>query len=276
MINMKSKLLTAALFSLAAAFSLQAQTVSANDIIVGVRNSGANNLEIKAGSVSTLQTFSTETLIGNYNSSLTAAIGATWSTATNSAGAIWGAGGSSGQSTQVYASSLWDLGSAGTLGVANNDHPWNGFSSLGTAATKFGSVNTGFNSSSATATADAGAKTILAGNANSWSLQGGTGAAAFNNFNPNNGGFAGVAAANAAALGTNYSALDLYQVVVNGSTFLGTFALYTADGGGHNVGDLTFTAFTAIPEPSTYAALLGAVTLGVVVIRRRQQSQTQV
>ena len=64
--------------------------------------------------------------------------------------------------------------------------------------------------------------------------------------------------------------------MVNGSTFLGTFALYTADGGGHNVGDLTFTAFTAIPEPSTYAALLGAVTLGVVVIRRRQQSQTQV
>jgi len=270
MINMNIKVLSAALLSLAAAFSLQGQTVGANDIIVGVRNNGATNLEIKAGSVSTLESFTSETLIGNYNSSLTSAIGATWNTATNSAGANWGAGGYAGSSTQVYASSLWDLGVVGTLGVANNDHPWNGFSSVGTAATRFASLNIGFNSSSATAAADAGAKTIGATNPNSWSTKGGTTAVAFSIFNPNNLGFAGNAAANAASLETNYSALDLYQVVANGSTFLGTFALYTADGGGHSAGDLTFTA---IPEPSTYAVLLGAVMLGVIVIRRSQQGQ---
>jgi hypothetical protein len=35
-------------------------------------------------------------------------------------------------------------------------------------------------------------------------------------------------------------------------------------------GELTFTAFTAIPEPSTYAAILGALTIGFVAIRRRR------
>lgn len=49
----------------------------------------------------------------------------------------------------------------------------------------------------------------------------------------------------------------------NGATDLGTFALSSG-------GDLTFTAFTAIPEPSTYAAILGALTIGFVAIRRRK------
>ena len=75
------------------------------------------------------------------------------------------------------------------------------------------------------------------------------------------------------ASGAVYSALDLYSVVANADTFLGTFALYTgADGNGHNAGDLTFTAFAAIPEPSVYAAVLGVATLGFVAIRRRKQT----
>jgi hypothetical protein len=31
--------------------------------------------------------------------------------------------------------------------------------------------------------------------------------------------------------------------------------------------------FVVIPEPSTYAAIIGALTLGVVVIRRRSSRQ---
>lgn len=64
--------------------------------------------------------------------------------------------------------------------------------------------------------------------------------------------------------------LDLYQLVPNGSvtktdgTDLGYFTLA-------NDGVLTFTA-TAIPEPSTYAAILGAAAMGFVMIRRRKEA----
>ena len=60
--------------------------------------------------------------------------------------------------------------------------------------------------------------------------------------------------------------MDLYSITANASSFLGTFALYQN-------GDLTFTAFQAIPEPTTYAALLGVATLGFAAIRRRKQAQ---
>jgi hypothetical protein len=50
-----------------------------------------------------------------------------------------------------------------------------------------------------------------------------------------------------------------------GVTFLGTFDLSSA-------GQLTFTAGgTPIPEPSTYAMILGVAALGFVMLRRRQQ-----
>jgi hypothetical protein len=44
---------------------------------------------------------------------------------------------------------------------------------------------------------------------------------------------------------------------------LGTFTLNTS------TDVLTFTAFSAIPEPSTYAAILGVLTIGFVIVRRR-------
>ena len=48
---------------------------------------------------------------------------------------------------------------------------------------------------------------------------------------------------------------------------LGTFSLNSS------TGVLTFTtSLAAIPEPSTYAAILGAAALGFVLIRRRQQA----
>jgi hypothetical protein len=65
---------------------------------------------------------------------------------------------------------------------------------------------------------------------------------------------------------TTGSSLTLYQLVAGGAaTKLGTFTLTDVS----SVWGLTFTPFTAIPEPSTYAAILGAVTVGFVLIRRR-------
>jgi len=68
------------------------------------------------------------------------------------------------------------------------------------------------------------------------------------------------------------TALELYELLPSNANSsggsskvdLGTFDL-TSSG-------LTFTSFAAIPEPSTYAAILGALTIGFVMIRRRSQS----
>jgi len=66
--------------------------------------------------------------------------------------------------------------------------------------------------------------------------------------------------------GLTYSAVDLYQFTGSAATysaqFLGTIALTSG-------GELFYVA--AIPEPSTYAAILGVATLGFAAIRRRKQ-----
>ena len=68
--------------------------------------------------------------------------------------------------------------------------------------------------------------------------------------------------------GKTYSAIDLFQFTGTGAgvseKFLGTIALV-------NDGSVFFTA--AIPEPSTYAAILGVATLGFAALRRRKQNQ---
>jgi PEP-CTERM motif len=71
-------------------------------------------------------------------------------------------------------------------------------------------------------------------------------------------------------LGSN--SLKLWELTPGSGagTLLGTFNLDASSG------LLTFTVGTAIPEPSTYAALLGVVTLGIVAIRRRRQASIEV
>jgi hypothetical protein len=67
------------------------------------------------------------------------------------------------------------------------------------------------------------------------------------------------------------SALDLFAMIPQAGSgtpgvFLGTFSIDSS-------GNLDYTAAgVAIPEPSTYAAILGAVVLAVAIYRRRQHS----
>jgi len=67
-------------------------------------------------------------------------------------------------------------------------------------------------------------------------------------------------------LGTS-NRLDLYKLAPGSGTgtLLGFFTL-------GNDSSLTFTVPAAIPEPSTYAAILGVATLGFAAIRRRKQA----
>lgn len=253
-----------------AAMAAQAQTLGANDISVGfTTTSSTNSLEVKAGSVSTLASYTTETLIGNFNTLLNTNLGSTWTSATldsdSSHTAFWGAQGQS-SSTKVYASSAWDISTAGALGTANSTD-WQ-VATASNANTKINSLNSAF-STLAVTTGDGLSRTLANSNANSFkALAIPSNGVAFATFD--NPPFA--AAASDLAFGQVYSAIDLYEVVAGSSTLLGTFALYTADGLGHVVGDLTFTsAFAAIPEPSTYAAILGAVALAVAIYRRRSE-----
>jgi hypothetical protein len=257
----------------AAALSVHAQ-VGSGDVVVGFRSGGAlNDFEINAGLVSSLASDTTETQIANVVSDLSG-LSSTWaSSASGNAAVLWGVTGYQ-SGSQVYASSIWDNTTPGTLGTANSANAWNSLTSgnISQSVTKIQQMISGYNGINATATASGGIN-IAKSQSLSWTTQGGTGAAAFGTFNPNNNGFTqlignGIELTPDGSANANFTAEDLYSVVAGNSTFLGTFALYTAADSTHAVGELTFTA---IPEPSTYAMILGVAALGFVMLRRRQQ-----
>jgi len=75
---------------------------------------------------------------------------------------------------------------------------------------------------------------------------------------------------NTAAAGSGSTTLELYELQPTdahtgaATVDLGTFTLSSTG--------LTFTSYQAIPEPSTYAAILGACAIGFALLRRRSQS----
>lgn len=248
------------------AFSAQAQTAGLLDLVVGFKQTGAaNNVMIDLGSVNNYTAPGTY-VIGNYASVLSANF-TNWDTATGASGVNWGAAATWKDpaglvNTQQWVTKQWTT-AAGTLGVANST-PWASLanSQLNTGNTNISKAYTGLGSYSVGA-----AETIAATNANSWSTALTNGAAfaqytaaSFNNL------------ASRLATGETFSASDLYSIgnssvspgPVSATQFIGTFALFQN-------GDLTFTV-AAIPEPSTYAALLGVATLGFAALRRRKQS----
>ena len=246
------KLLSGLVATAALAVSAHAQ-LAANDISVGFTTVGStNSFEVKAGSVSQLAGYTAETLIGNFGSQLNG-IASAWATDLDTAPLYWGAQGQF-NNTKVFAGSAWDATTPGTLGVQN---------SLDWAPASVGSANTGINTLNSTfgagltGTGHTVPNTTTGSFGKSLALTGN--GLAFGTFDDTQ--FLAVGAN--LASGANYSALDLYQVVAGSSQILGTFALYQN-------GNLTFTA--AIPEPSTYAAILGVATLGFAALRRRKQA----
>lgn len=126
-------------------------------------------------------------------------------------------------------------------------------------ASKISNIYTGLNGQPATPNS-ASAATVLASGGQSWStLESASG---------NWGGFFGGNEQSTSLATGGFAYLDLYQVGVGTGpgTLLGTFRLSDVTG-------LQFlSAGAAVPEPSTYAALLGAAALGFVVLRRRRQA----
>jgi len=268
--NIKS-LATVALLA-ASALAAHAQ-INNGDVVVGFRTgtTSNNNLEIDAGNASSLVSTAISdggtVVLGNFNAALNA-LSATWTTGTTTAtGALnWGAVGTLPAvdgSFQTFASSKWTT--AGTFGTQNTT-AYAPVSALGTANTKTQNVYTGFNSVNNLATFGTSI-TISGSNGNSWAANGtNTGTTFAGQYS--NSVFSNLAKPLASQ---TYAASDLYNLVglsADGLTpasvsFLGTFSL-------SNSGVLSFTA--AIPEPSTYAAILGVATLGFAALRRRKQA----
>jgi len=150
---------------------------------------------------------------------------------------------------------------AETLGVKNSTAPTQiSLSGSSTAAGKINNLYTGINGGTATS-AGTNAITISTGDGNSWNSV----------IIPNSSvattlgttvKFDNLPKTSAVGL-SGISASDLYVMPPSGFSqpvaFLGTFSLNAS------TGDFQFTT---IPEPSTYAAILGAATLAFVAIRR--------
>ncbi len=263
------------LIAVVAAFSAAAFTARAgiatttSQLVLGVTD-GTTNVLVNIGSINNYAPaggpVATSFAVGNYSSVLNAAFG------TTSTGLSWGIIGNAGIAAAAtngdakgtaWITSAWDNSVAGSLGVQNSVAYDRG------AVSTLNSTNVSVNGLYQALSGATAAQTTAASNAvtltnNIWdnSVAFNLDGALFDN------------QITRLALGQNYSAADLYSNVPNGvagsaegsadSKFDGTFSLNATTG---------VLTFTAIPEPSMYAAILAIATLGFAAIRRRKQVQ---
>jgi hypothetical protein len=273
--KLKSFLLpaTLALASLASVASAANVSATYNDIILGFRSTSvtAQNLEVNLGSVGqfTQASVGSTFVVANLNvADLVSVYGANWYASTTNFGLIGtsgktggGAVGPDGQPlSTVYVSN--DVGTYASVNSSTNNNAVTKASQLYLGT--LGSLSNQDNSlMSNIYTANIASATV-----GSWSNLGGVSGNSFANY---------ARASFESTLGTGTSvSTTLYELLpTNGGvntpngTFqqaIGTFTL--AD-----TGVLTFTSnginASAIPEPSTFAALAGAAVLGLAAFRRR-------
>ena len=245
-----------------AASSASAFTGSLNDIVVGFTNSytGSTNLEVDVGQLR--QDVAPGSYgLGNISSLLVNTYGASWASSSNLA---FGAAGWTGSllpangdvKSTNYMTSAW-TSTVGALGVQNSvaSSGSSSTSSLNSAGGKITSLYNAMGDSSATVVAP-NAVTIPTATAASWDKSN-TSSFLFGKFD------ASLTTQLVSFNNGSYAAADLYKFSPNATPeFLGTISLDT-------LGNLTYTV---IPEPSTYAMILGAATLGFAAIRRRKQA----
>ena len=263
--NRKIKSLLAIAAFTAAAFTAQAQ-IAVPDLFAGFKSTTDSlNLEINLGTASSLvsnaQSNGGTYLIGNFNSQLTSIFGADWNSASlGAAGTNWGVSGAQTTELQdtVWASRQWGT-AAGTLGVKNSTS-WAalGGATLNTTSVNVQKVYAGINSIGTAMGGNAYSVATSSGNSYSSTTTNPNAFATWANSTFQN----NMSRVNASVGGV---ASDLYYMAPSTvGEYLGTFLLTSN-------GDFSFNV-AAIPEPSTYAALLGVATLGFAALRRRKQA----
>jgi hypothetical protein len=226
--------------------------VPLGNVVIGFRDlTAGSSLTINVGAESSLAGGPVVDF-GNYASVLSSTFGSGWATDT---GFLWSAAGTTGSAPTQRDNFIGAAATGSPLdGVTATAAAWN------TPVTSGGSsvankIITVFGGASSTL----GGTTVVAN----------TVASAWANVNAENGTTAWGQFTKSVYEQAGAGAVDLFNLnsVASPSTpgtFIGTFNLTSS-------GELFFYG-AAIPEPSTYAALLGAVTLGIVAIRRRRQA----
>ena len=277
---MKSKIIlsTAALAFLACSAPVIAQstiTSQLGDAIIdfrvtdGTGQGASTNLEVDLGSMAQFYNVtSTFTLNGLTNADLTAAYGANWNSRGDLAWSIIATSGSAAGLTLntnvIPASTIWATNAQSVLGLQST--PWttkstgaqNTAISLISPLYATGSGGGGLNGQTSSSNS-ATAAFLSSGVAGSYSKQVGA--------NGNFSFFTSGGSLENQLTGANVVASDFYQLEpstnLSPSAYLGTFALNSS-------GQLSFSTAATVPEPSTYAAILGVCTLGFVAWRRRR------
>ncbi len=281
---MKTKtLLAAALITLGAGVvPASAVTITAglNDLVLGFYATGGTgattNVEVNLGNVSQFYGVTGSVgLSGFKTADVVSAYGSNWFNRTD---LFWGVVGTTGSavgttinSSSIAAKTLWGGRAELTLGLQST--PWNRGSTFAqqgpanTIATLYSGAIGSLNGATAgTSTTAALIDSTLNG---SWSKQEGTNASAFGYFNPKS-------LFDNSTPGNGGVVTDLYELQPGSGagTYLGSFSL-NASGLSYS-GDVGSAATAAIPEPSTYAAIVGALALGFVALRRRNLRAAQV
>jgi len=293
--SMKNIIRFALLILLCPAILARASVVSAslNDLILGfsatdaTQGDGTNvNLEMDLGNVGQYYSLPSNTSfqVANLGVDLAAAFDGIWDTRTD---LFWGIAGTTGSatgttinSTTIAAKTLWAGKVESTAGVQST--PWNRAVSF-TQQNPANSIATLYSS----ATGSLNGKTALSDNPKaalldnsiqgSWSQQEGsttttpTPTAPFGGYAGFNPGSSFQTSTNFSSIAGSFAVLDLYELQPGSGagTYIGSFGLNSSGILEFSNTASFFSAEAAIPEPETYAVLLGAMALGGAFMRRR-------
>lgn len=245
-----------------------------SDVVIGFTASGgtgaATNIELDVGSASNYIGLASGTYtIGNFNTSLTNIYGSGWGSRSDlSWGAVGATGGVSSNVSGAPVKTIW--ASSVETGSSYPAPAWTESQSYKYTQpnTNIGGMYNGF--ANGTSLTETGQTTAIGGTVNAIQIgtaTGGSWSAAGAGTLFGMSAFASGVTFQGAVSGPN---LDLYQnsPIASGSAPASDLGYFALNG---NTGALTFTVpGSAIPEPSTYAMILGLAALGFVMIRRRQ------
>jgi hypothetical protein len=270
--NTKALALAAVLISGLAVSAKAQQTANFGDLVLGFVPNGSlssgttTNVEIDLGNAASFLTAGPGTYsIGNLGTDLSSTYGSGWASSTLSFGVVGGVSTSS-QVTGAPAKAVWasQTEASGTY-PANSLLTGSNTTTISHVGGMYSGLTGSFGGSGTTVLSDLSSQTDAVNGINlqgftvgnsvggSWSVE--QGSNAFVAPNATTGFLTVVDSGNSSDL------LEMTNGAGSSSVDLGYFTLASN-------GALTFTV---IPEPSTYAAILGAISIGFAMVRRRNR-----